>query len=112
MLNVNKTTFNSMKQQKPDRKYETIDNQKEKFRNQFLYTDQLKSSTHDEKGDDTYETLTSQTGSLAKAAYNSFQSLFFGTSSSNPVNAGGLRLRSTSMDDEGAVDQDYIGADL
>ena len=75
----------------------------------FLYTDQLK-STHDEKGD-TYETLTSQTGSLAKAAYNSFQSLFFGTSSSNPV-VTGSRLRSTSMDDEGGVDQEYIGADL
>ena len=109
MLDANKTTFNLMKQQKPDRKYETIDNQKEKFRSQFLYTDQLK-STHDEKGD-TYETLTSQTGSLAKAAYNSFQSLFFGTSSSNPV-VTGSRLRSTSMDDEGGVDQEYIGADL
>ena len=57
MLDANKTTLNLMRQKKPDRKYETIDNQKEKFRSQFLYTDQLKSA-HEEKGE-VYETLTS-----------------------------------------------------
>lgn len=57
MLDANKTTLNLMRQQKPDRKYETIDNQKEKFRSQFLYTDQLKSA-QEEKGE-AYETLTS-----------------------------------------------------